>query len=470
MAKYTEIAAQILEQVGGKDNVIHVTHCMTRLRFNLKDQSIPKDEDIQKMPDVIGVARVGDQYQIIVGTHVGDVYDEVLALCGTGVQAAVPTAEKRTLIDRFTGYITATITPVLGVLCGCAIILAISNILSVAGLTHAGDGASILFNAMGNVVLTFFPALLGYTSAKALKMEPFVGMVIGLTLVFPGITESLAAGEPLFTLFAGTIFEQPVYQTFFGIPILFPSTGYTSTVIPVLFSTMVGAQVWKFMGSHLPQALRQMVQPMLTILITVPLAILIVGPISNILTALIMGAVTWLMGKSLVLTGVVVAFVYQPLVILGLHWPLVTIAIIEMTTTGASIVLPMVWTASFAHMAVCLAVYLATKNPKTKQVALPAVISATFCIIEPSIYGVCLPAKKRFFYCMAAGTVGAMVFTLTNTHMYAVTMGALGFPGFIDPSSGSLGGMFIAIAAVAVTMAIAFALTWFTYSEEPAET
>lgn len=465
MANYQKLVTFIIDNVGGKDNVDDVTHCITRLRFKLKDDTKINESALASNKEIVTTQFAGGKFQVVIGTHVGDVYEEVLRHVVAANQENSDDAEG-TLIDRFTSTITKIVTPVLGVLGGCALILGLSSLLIATGILHEGDGAQVILNAIGNAALTFFPILLGYTSAKAFKMDPFIGMVIGAVLVFPNITESINSGDALYTLFNNSAFAMPVYKTFFGIPILFPSTGYASTMIPIVMANFFASKVQKGLGNVLPNMGKYIFLPFLTILISAVVSILIIGPISIILTNAISFGITSLMNLSPILAFVVISLIYQPLVVFGLHWALISIGIVEFFTGGSSLIIATLFPASFAHLAVCLAIYLKSKNEKTKAIALPAVISACFCIIEPSIYGITLPVKKRFGICMIAGAIGGVILGMTNAPMYAATMGVTGFVGFINPTSGEVSGMITCFIAIAVTLIVAFALTWLTYKTE----
>lgn len=466
MANYEKLVSFIIENVGGKENVENVTHCMTRLRFKLVDDTKVNEDALKANKEIVTAQHSGGRYQVVIGTHVGEVCEEVLKQLGQSVSTELEEGEKGSLLNRFTATITQTMVPILGVLGACGLISAIQAIMVVLGVVHEGDGAYLLFNAMGNACLTFLPVLLGYTSAKAFKMNPFVGMILGCVLVFPDLTASINSGDILYTLFEGSSFAMPVYKTLFGIPIMFPTNGYTSTVIPIIFATFFASKVEKFFDKIIPQAAKMYFVPMFTILVSSIVTILVIGPVSIILTNLISTCVTFLLEKCPIVAFIVVALIYQPLVVLGLHWALISVGIIEFMTAGNSLIIALIWPASFAHLAVCAAVYFRTKKQEMKETALPAVISACFCIIEPSIYGVTLPVKKRFGFCMIAGTIGAIIFGIANAPLYAVTMGVTGFPGYIDPTTGSIRGMIVSFIAVAVTMAVGFGLTWFTYKPE----
>ena len=465
MAKYSDLVAFIVENVGGKDNIISVSHCMTRLRFHLKDYSLVNEKNITSNNKIATAQKSGGEYQVVVGTMVGEIHAELSASLGLKSEES-PAAEKNdSLLNRIIQIITKSITPVLGVLMASGLIQGVLALLVACGALKTTDGAYIILNVMGNALFTFFPIFLGYTSAKAFKMDGFVGMAIGACLVFPTILANLTSGNPLFTLFAGTILSTPVYKTFFGIPIIFPTTGYTSTVVPIIISMYFTSKFEKFLKKHIPDIVAFTLVPFLTIAVCVPLTILAVGPIANFLSLLITAAITYLNNLSPVITSIVVGIVYQPLVILGLHWPLITIGITNMGAMGSDYIIPMIFTASFTQTAVVLAVYCKTRDKKIKNICVPAMISGCFCIIEPAIYGITLPVKKRFAFSIAGATVGAVIISLFGAKMYAVSVGVLGTVAFINPN-GDMSGFYVAIVATLISMAVSFLLTFFTFNEQ----
>lgn len=463
MDNYEELAASIIKNVGGRNNIKNVTNCLTRLRFDLKDSGMVNDSEIAANRGVVTTQFAGGKYQVVIGTQVGDVRQEIERQLGrSGGESSEP-ADQGGLLDRFIALITQVMTPALNVLLACGVIAGLTAVLNVTGVVGATDGAYLVLNAMGNACLTFFPVILGYTSAKAFGMDPFVGMILGGVLMFPGLTESMTTGDPLFTVFEGSPIAMPVYQTFFGIPIVFPSSGYTSTVLPVVFTTFVASKIERASNRVMPQAARAIMTPVVTILFAGIVSLLIVGPVSIVLGNLISAGINYLAGTVPILAYLVVAIVYQPLVVLGLHWALISVGLVEFATTGSTLIIALIFPASFAHLAVCAAVALRTKSGRIRETALGAVISACFCIIEPSIYGVTLPIKKRFGICMVAGTVGAVIMGFSSSFMYAIAMGVTGFASFINPVTGNLAGLVWCLVSVGATMVVAFLLTWVTY-------
>lgn len=465
MGKYQALVEFILKNVGGKENVLSVTHCMTRLRFTLKDDSLVQKEEIVKSPDVMSAQFASGRFQVVVGTQVADIFQVVQENLGSSTSVTVAD-EKKGLVSTLIDTITKVITPVLGILTASGLLQGILALLTATKVLSVDDGAYIILHAMGQTVFYFLPVTLGYTSAKAFKMNPFVGMMLGATLVIPELMSGLTSGDILYTLFKGTLFQTPVYNTFFGIPILFPATGYQYTVIPIIFIVYVGSKVEKWLKRVVPSVIAHNVNSFLTILITVPVAILAIGPVTNVLSSLISAGVSGLYTISPIVTSVAVALLYQPLVIFGLHWPISAIGITNLAQSGVDYIFPMSFTASFAQTAIVLAVFFRTRSKDQKALAIPAIVSGLFCIIEPAIYGFSLPVKKRFAFSMIGGAVGSLILALFSTKMYAMSFGILGFAAFIDPETGSMKGLIVAIVATIATSLVAFILTYITFKQE----
>ena len=462
MAKYEKLAKFIVDNVGGKENIENMNYCMTRLRIKLKDMNKANREALDNSKDIVSTQVAEGKLQVIIGTHVGDVYEDVMRLTGAAVSSADEEGDKGNFMNRFASLITKIVVPSLGILCACGIISGINSILLATGLIQSGDGTNLLLNAMGNACLTFFPVILGYTSAVAFGMDPFIGMALGATLMFPGLAESINSGDPIGSIFSGGM-AMPIYKKFLGIPIIFPSNGYTSTVIPIMLVNFIASKIERWLKEHLPPVTRQFMVPFITILLAGVIGVLLVGPISMTLQNALSVALNFLVSKSKILAFIVITLIYQPLVIFGLHWPLITLGIMEFMSNGFSLIVASIFPASFTHMGACLAAFLRTKSAKMKNIALPAFLSACFCIIEPSIYGVTLPVKKRFLFCMAGGLVGGLILVMANAPMYAISMGVTGFLSYVNPATNSFSGVIWSIVACLSAFATTFALTWFTY-------
>ena len=464
MGAYEGLVSFIIDNVGGRENIKSVTHCLTRLRFVLHDDTRVNAEKLNASKEIVTTQFSGGKYQVVIGTHVGDVFDDLeRALGGDTGSDDTGTEMKTSPLNRFISIITQTMTPILGVLGACGLIAAVKALLVTFGVIAEGDGVTLILNALGQACFTFLPVSLGYSSAKAFGMNPFTGMMLGGVLIFPGLAESMSSGDPLFTVFASTPMAIPVYKTYLGIPIMFPALGYSSTVIPIILTTWFSSKIEHVFNRVLPKNARMNLTPMFVLLIGGTLSLLIIGPISVMLTNLLSWAINVMFEYARIPAIAIIAFVYQPLVVLGLHWSLISIGITEMASTGSSLLLAIIVPATFAYLAVCLAVALRTKVSVVRETSLAAAAPTIFCIIEPAIYGVCLPVKKRFGICMIAGTIGALIIGATNSPKYSSGMGVTDIPTFINPNNGDMTGMLWCLVAVAATIVVAFILAYITY-------
>lgn len=283
-------------------------------------------------------------------------------------------------------------------------------------------------------------------------------MAIGASLVYPTLT-TLTTGDPITTLFSGSVFQSPVYITFLGIPVILMS--YASSVIPIILAAYFAAKVEKFFKKVIPDVVKAFVVPFLTLLIVVPITFLVIGPIATWAGVLLGQATLWLYNLSPMIAGLFVGGLWQVFVIFGLHWGLVPIAINNLTVHGADPVLGTMFAASFAQIGAVLAVWLRTKDQKIKSLSIPAFISGIFGVTEPAIYGITLPLKRPFIISCIGGAVGGAILGFMGSQIYMVGgLGIFGIPTYISPNGGLDAGFWGSIIAMIVGFIVGFILTW----------
>lgn len=459
--KYEQLAKDIIENVGGKENVNSVVHCITRLRFKLKDESKANTEYLKNMDGVVTVMKSGGQYQVVIGNHVADVFKEVVEIGGFANSKAEDNGEqeKQNLFNRFIDMISGIFTPILGVLAASGMIKGFNALFVAFGWLDSTGGTYQILNAIGDALFFFLPILLGYTAMKKFGGTPFLGMVIAMALVYPALEGIPSAGEPLYTLFAGTIFESPVYIEFFGIPVILMT--YSMSVIPIIVSAFFAAKLEKFFAKVIPSVVKMFLVPMFTLLIIIPLTFILIGPIATWASQLLGQATVAAFALSPVVAGTFVGGFWLVFVMFGLHWGLVPIAINNFTSQGFDPVLAVIFAHSFALAGAILAVWIRTKNQKTKTLSAPAFISAIFGVTEPGMYGIALPLKKPFIFTLISSAIGGAIIGYFGTLGYV--MGGLGvfqLPSFIPPNGIDMSVIGAIIAAV-VAMGINFSLTYF---------
>lgn len=471
MSKYEELSKNIVKNVGGKENISSLTHCVTRLRFVLKDEDKAKDEVLKNMDGVVTVMKSGGQYQVVIGNHVADVFQEVCKVAGISEDAPTESnSKKKKPLDAFIDIISGVFQPALGVMTAAGMLKGLNALFTALGLYSVDAGIYIVLNAIGDAIFMYFPIILGYTAAKKFGMKPFVGLVIGAVLCYPTIQLStLSVGtEPLYTLFSGTVFSSPVYLDFLGIPII--AIDYTSTVIPVILICYFGSKVEKISEKFIPEVLKSFFVPMFTLLISLVLGFIFIGPISTFLSTLIAQFVVGIKDISPLLAGLFMGGFWQILVVFGLHWGLIPIYINNITSLGFDTVMVTFFATTFAQTAVVFAIMLKTKNKKLRNLCIPATISGVFGITEPAIYGVTLPRKKPFIISCIASAIGGAYLGYAGLREYIMGgMGIFEFPSFINPADGDMHYMVVAAIGSVIAMVIAFVLTYFTYKDEEVE-
>lgn len=474
-SKYDALARIIVQNVGGKENIISLTHCVTRLCFKLKDEAKANTDVLKSTDGIVTVMKSGGQYQIVIGNHVPDVYKVVCEKAHiTDENAAAEIHQEKqgigaTLIDMISGIFQ----PALGLLCAAGIMKGLLAMWAFFDPGVVASGAYQLWFAFGDGFFYFLPIILGYNAAKKFGSNPFLGMAVGFALCYPGIT-SMAGAEAIGSVLTGTVFQMNYSASFFGIPIIMPgSGGYGSTVIPVIAAVFVTCKVERAISKVIPDVVKVYVTPVLTFLLMMPLTFLVVGPLTSLLANSI-GAIFSALYKIPVVgglaAGTLLGTFWQVLVIFGIHWGLIPIMILNLTNLGFDTVLCPVMVASFAQSMVVLAIYLKTKDKKTKEIALPAFISGIFGVTEPAIYGITLPKKKPFVIsCIASGIGGAIIGLMGVKCFVLGGMGIFLFPSYIG--DGTTYHLMWMVIGCATAMAVAFMVTMITYKDdEPVRT
>lgn len=461
MSKYENLAKEILENVGGKENINSLTHCVTRLRFRLKDESKANDEALKNNPGVVTVMKSAGQYQVVIGNHVPLVYADVCELAGisNGTQQVEDEAPQG-LFNKLIDIISGCFQPILGPLCAAGIIKGLNALLVfILGSSFSNSGTYMILNAIGDSIFNFLPIILGYTAAKKFNVNVIVGMIIGATLCYPTIqTDTLsAAGKAIGTLpFIGSY-----YTKFIGIP--FVSGNYTSTVVPVICIVALAAQIQKIAKKFVPEMLQNFFVPFFVLIISLPIGLLVIGPVVSLLTTVLSNMFAGLYAFSPIVTAFVIGALWQCLVIFGLHWALVPMAMVNIGNLGYDTILPGMLGTTFAATGVLAAMYLKLKDENKKALAIPGVISAFCGVTEPAIYGFLLPEKTPFVFSCIGGAVGGAIMGTVAAKQYVIGgLGIFSVVNYISPK-GNATGMIVSLIAGAVSLVVGFVLTMIFY-------
>ena len=468
MGKYRKLAEDIVENVGGRDNISSVTHCITRLRFHLKDESIAKDDVLKNMEGVVTVMHSAGQYQVVIGNHVPFVYEDVCQVCGIGNEPKEAAKEEapKGVFNKLIDIISGCFQPILGPLCASGIIRGLNALLVfILGTSYSASGTYAILNAIGDAIFYFLPVILGYTAAKKFNVNLVVGMIIGGALCYPTIQADAlsAAGEAI-----GSIpFIGDYYSRFIGIP--FVPANYTSSVVPVLIIVALAAVIQKYARKIIPEAFQNFFVPFFVLLISLPIGFLVIGPVISLLTDLLSQGFAAVYSFSPIISGLLVGFAWQILVIFGLHWAIIPLAMVNIENLGYDTILVGQFGTTFALTAVLIAMYLRMKDKKRKALAVPMIISGFCGVTEPGIYGYALPEKKTFIFACIAAAIGGGVFTAMGGHQFVVGgLGIFGAVSFIDQQTGDATSMYYSFVCILVSMVIGFLLTYFFWRDNSA--
>lgn len=457
---YEMLARDIIKNVGGTENINSVVHCVTRLRFQLKDEDRANTDILKNMDGIVTVMKSGGQYQVVIGNHVPDVYKAVISEADfkEGEESSSQERGDKSVFDKMIDMISGIFAPILGVLAASGMIKGFNALFVAIGWYTQETGTYIILQAVGDALFYFFPIFLGFTAMKKFNGNQFVGMAIGAALVYPAISGA-TQGDPQYLLFQGTIFESPVHITFLGIPVILMT--YSTSVIPIILATFAGANFEKWLNKVIPVTVKTFLVPFFTLLIIVPLTFLIIGPIATWVGLLLGQGTIWIFDLSPVLAGFLLGGLWQVFVMFGLHWGMVPIGLNNIAVNGFDPILAYISATSLATTGVVLGVLARTKQKKLKTLSVPAAISSVFGVSEPAIYGITLPLKRPFIITLITSAIGGAIMGFTGTRVYMLGgLGIFGIPSKIGPEGLTLG-FWGGIIAMIVNVILGFVLTYY---------
>ncbi|WP_375178550.1 beta-glucoside-specific PTS transporter subunit IIABC [Enterococcus rotai] len=442
--KYTNSAKQILELVGGEQNVQSVTHCMTRLRFVLRNESIVEDTLIKEVPGVMGVMRKGGQYQIIMGNDVASYYKELVKLGHFNNQTPTEgTGEKKNVFEAFVDVISGCMSPLIPAMLGGGMIKVLLILLPLMGILDDSSQTFAILSFFGDAPFYFMPIMLAFTAAQKFNVTPMLAVTVGGIMLHPNFVEMVNAGNPIH---------------FLGLPVTLAS--YGSSVIPILIMVWLMKYIESFFEKIIPNVIKSFTKPLLILLISGLLALIVVGPLGTFAGQLLSSAIIWIQGKAGWLAlGLMAAF--MPLIVMtGMHWAFAPIFLIASPATPDILILPAMLAANLAQGAAALAVSAKTKDKNLKQVAAASGISALLAgVTEPALYGVTLKYKRPLYAAMISGAICGVYMGITGLESYAFAVPSLvALPQFIGGQGN--GNIINAIIVATISIVLTFILTW----------
>lgn len=450
---YAIVAKKILEKIGGESNVNSVQHCMTRLRFILKDESKADDDAIKKIKGVMGVTKQGGQYQVIIGNSVGTCYKELIKLGNFQEGSSNEVKEKKGVINSILDVVSGCMSATMPAIVGAGMIKVLLVILPMIGVLSNTSQTYTILNALGDATFYFLPLILCISASKKFNINAYtLAAVIGV-MVYPDFIGLVDAGEKI---------------SLFGLPVA--SASYAYSVIPVIMMAWIMTYIEKFTDSITPAVTKNFLKPMLTLLIALPIALVVIGPIGFYAGEALSSAMVFIYDKAGWLAIMAMGALMPLLVMTGMHWAFVPLSIMNINNPNLgfdTLLLVGMLCSNLAQGASCLAVFLKSKNKDLKQLSGAAAVSAFLAgVTEPAMYGITLKYKKPLYASMIAGGISGLYAGFVGLKCYVfATPAMLSIVQFINPAGGS--NFVNALIVAGMTMAIAFILTWILGFEDP---
>ncbi|HEL2736980.1 TPA: PTS glucose transporter subunit IIA [Streptococcus suis] len=450
--KYKNTTLAILEAVGGEKNVLRATHCVTRLRLELKDENIVSDERVKSISGVLGIMKKNGQYQIILGNDVANYYKEFTAL-GKFDSDSVQQVKKANVLEQVIEYIAGSMTPLIPAMLGGGMIKVLVIVLPMLGLLKA-DSQSISFLAFfGDAPYHFMPIFLAYSASQKLKVTPALAMSVAGILLHPNFVQMVSSGDPLH---------------FLGAPVT--PASYGSSVIPILIMVWLMKYIEAVFNKVTPAITKSFLQPTLVLLVSGFIALVLVGPLGVIVGEGLSQLVEQMHGVAGWLTLAVLGAIMPFIVMTGMHWAFAPIFLAASIATPDVLILPAMLGSNLAQGAASMAVAFKSKNSNTKQIAFAAGFSALFAgVTEPALYGVTLKYKKPLYAAMIGGGLAGLFVGLTGVKAYLFAVPSLiALPQFIYSEAAS--NITNAMIAAAISIIVTFILAYFLGIDEETST
>ena len=447
-ADYTQLAKEVVAAVGGKENIVNVTNCMTRLRFVLKDDSIPDKDKVAGIKGVKGVMNQGGQYQVIIGTHVSEVVKDVrreAQISGEGSinKEDMKLIKKDSLWNRFFKTISGCIMPMLGPMIAGGIIKGILVILVTAGILTKTDGTYLVLYAAGDAILYFMPVIVGFTCGKVFDCNPYVTAVIGAAFLYPDLVSAVSAEGGI---------------TFLKIPVA--AASYTNTFLPIVLAGFVASKLEKLAKKFIPSMLQLMLVPTFVLAVTVPLSWIVIGPVMNTVSSWLSKGVFGIFGMSPLIGGALLGAFWQLVVLLGLHAAFIPILMNNLFSQGYDPVNAVLGLTVWALAGVTLGYALKNKDPEKRGIGFGSLASALCGVTEPAIYSIALPNFKLFVCAWIGGGISGGILGALGGKMYTMAGdGLFRIPAMINPEGLDIsfyGFIICALISFAVSAVLAF--------------
>ncbi|EMM8110462.1 beta-glucoside-specific PTS transporter subunit IIABC [Citrobacter freundii] len=448
---YQYTARRIIALLGGDANINSVFHCITRLRFSLKDNDKPDREALMQLDGVMGVNLSGDQFQVIIGNKVTQVLraiqDEIPRLVAEDKMDEKVEEKRRNPVSLAFEVISGIFSPIIPAIAGAGILKGVLSLFVTFGWVTAANQTYQIMTAISDGVFYFMPMVLAFSAGLKFGANPYLSVALAAILFHPTLTTLLKSGDPV--AFAG-LTVSPV--------------SYANSVIPILFSIWLLSYVERFFNRVIPASIRMMFSPLLSLMIVAPVMLIFIGPAGIFIGNSLSGGIIWLVENMGPLAGIVVGGTLSLMIITGMHYVLVPIMINNITRLGFDPIKPLMFVANFGQAGAAFGVFLRSRNKKTRTLALSTSFSALMGVSEPAMYGINIRFKKPFAAALIGGAAGGCLAMTMGVKAYAYALSGLsGLPALAGEGFGW------ALASIALAFAVAALVTVVLGFEEAAE-
>jgi PTS system beta-glucosides-specific IIC component len=440
----------ILKNVGGEENILDVYHCITRLRFHLKDSSKVNEKVITDSEGIAGAQFKGSEFQIIIGNDVKNVYENFVShMKDFGRQDGEVSTEKTNIMTKLMDTLAGVFVPVLPAITAAGMVKSVLALLLAVRAISSESDIYQLFNILSDAAFYFLPFLLAVTSARKFKTNEFLALTVAGSMMYPTIITGAADGGALHV---------------FGLTI--PFINYSASIIPIVLSVWLLSKVYRFIDKRTPETVRLLIAPMLSLFIIVPISLGLLAPLGNYAGYYLASFLTWIFAVSGPVAGLILGATIPLIVMTGMHYVVNPIVLQNLNQLGYDFIAPLFFLCNIAQAGATLAVFTKAKDKKLKSLALSTGISAIFGITEPAMYGVNIREKKPFFASLIAGGIGGFVATLFGVKVYAFVMpGITGIPAYIT-QGGDNRNIVVILLSLLITFASSFGLTLILWKEK----
>ncbi|MFJ5329979.1 beta-glucoside-specific PTS transporter subunit IIABC [Pectobacterium versatile] len=451
---YKQTASRIIEHLGGAPNIISLFHCITRLRFSLKDVNKVDRNALENLDGVMGINLSGDQFQVIIGGKVAQVcqaiFDElphVQINNDAESETSGEKSKKRNPISAAFEIISGIFSPIIPAIAGAGILKGLLSLVISFGWVANTNQTYLILSAIGDGVFYFIPMVLAFSAGQKFGANPFVSVALAATLFHPTITTLLKSGQPVEFLGFGV---SPV--------------SYASSVIPIVISVWLLSYVERFISKYMPSALRMMFVPLLSLLIVAPIMLILIGPAGIFIGNSLSGGIIWLVDNMGPLAGVIVGGTLSLMIITGMHYVLVPIIINNISRLGYDPFKIIMYVANFGQAGAAFGVFLRSRNKKIKSLALSTSFSALMGVTEPAMYGVNIRFKRPFAAALIGGACGGGFALALGVKAYAYALSGIpGLPALVGPTFGW------ALVSLAISFTVAAVITFLIGFDDPVD-